>query len=100
MADHIQKRMVHIYFCAKCNWGLRAHWMSQELFFTFADDISGVCLHQGQGGQYEIWLDDQRLWCRKAQGGFPDPKVLKQIVRDALCPDRDLGHVDRGAGES
>ncbi|KAK3079616.1 hypothetical protein LTS18_004405 [Coniosporium uncinatum] len=36
------------------------------------------------------------LWDRKAEGGFPETKVLKQRVRDCLEPGRDLGHSDRG----
>jgi len=36
------------------------------------------------------------LWDRKAEGGFPETKVLKQRVRDFLEPGRDLGHSDRG----
>lgn len=36
------------------------------------------------------------LWDRKAEGGFPETKVLKQRVRDHLEPSRDLGHSDVG----
>jgi hypothetical protein len=36
------------------------------------------------------------LWDRKTQGGFPETKVLKQLLRDHLQPQRDLGHSDRG----
>lgn len=36
------------------------------------------------------------LWDRKAEGGFPETKVLKQRVRDCIDPGRDLGHSDKG----
>ena len=36
------------------------------------------------------------LWDRKAEGGFPETKVLKQRVRDQIDPNRDLGHSDVG----
>ena len=36
------------------------------------------------------------LWDRKTQGGFPETKVLKQLVRDQIDPERDLGHSDVG----
>jgi hypothetical protein len=36
------------------------------------------------------------LWDRKAEGGFPETKVLKQRVRDHIDPGRDLGHSDVG----
>jgi len=34
------------------------------------------------------------LWDRKAEGGFPETKVLKQRLRNHIDPDRDLGHSD------
>ena len=49
----------------------------------------------GTGGIFEIRLDGELIWERKRDGGFPDSRVLKQLVRDRIDPDRDLGHVDR-----
>jgi selenoprotein W-related protein len=37
----------------------------------------------------------QTLWSRKEQGRFPEPKKLKQLVRDRVAPGKDLGHSDR-----
>lgn len=37
------------------------------------------------------------LWDRKAEGGFPEAKVLKQKLRDHIEPERDLGHSDKKA---
>jgi hypothetical protein len=34
------------------------------------------------------------IWDRKAEGGFPEAKVLKQRVRNHLQPGRNLGHSD------
>jgi selenoprotein W-related protein len=42
-----------------------------------------------------ITYDGEVIWERKADGGFPDVKQLKQRVRDHLDPDRDLGHLDQ-----
>ena len=50
------------------------------------------------GGVFEITYDGTTIWERKADGGFPDAKTLKQRVRDRLDPGRDLGHIDRGTG--
>mmetsp|Transcript_13637 Transcript_13637/g.19874 ORF Transcript_13637/g.19874 Transcript_13637/m.19874 type:complete len:93 (-) Transcript_13637:525-803(-) len=30
----------------------------------------------------------------KKEGRFPEPKEIKQKIRDFLCPSRDLGHSD------
>ena len=29
-------------------------------------------------------------------GGFPEVKALKQLVRDVVNPEKDLGHSDKG----
>jgi selenoprotein W-related protein len=47
------------------------------------------------GGAFHIEYDDEVLWERKRDGGFPDSRTLKQRVRDRLDPARDLGHLDR-----
>lgn len=49
----------------------------------------------GTGGVFRIEYEGQTLWDRKADGGFPDAKTLKQRVRDRLDPGRDLGHIDK-----
>lgn len=35
------------------------------------------------------------LWDRKIKDGFPELKELKQIVRDQIAPEHNLGHSDR-----
>ena len=47
------------------------------------------------GGVFVILLNGEEIWERKKDGGFPQPKQLKQKVRDLIDPDRDLGHNDR-----
>ena len=86
---------IAITYCRQCNWLLRAAWMAQELLSTFAEDVGEVALLPGTGGAFAITLDGELLWERKRDGGFPDIRTLKQLVRDRLDPERDLGHVDR-----
>lgn len=94
------KPAVTITYCTQCNWLLRSGWMAQELLSTFAEELGGVTLVPGTGGIFEITLDGDRIWERKANGGFPEIKILKQLVRDRIAPDRDLGHTDRATGQS
>jgi selenoprotein W-related protein len=54
-------------------------------------------LAPGRGGVFEVYLDDELVWSRHTQGGFPDVKQLKQLVRDRIAPDKELGHSDRPA---
>lgn len=86
---------VTITYCALCNWLLRAAWMAQELLSTFSEELGGVTLRPGTGGIFEIRVEGDLIWERKRDGGFPDAKTLKRLVRDRISPERDLGHVDR-----
>jgi selenoprotein W-related protein len=71
---------------------LRAAWMAQELLITFEQDVDSVALAPGDGGVFEVKVDDSLIWSRKEAGRFPDIKELKQLVRDRVAPDKDLGH--------
>ena len=92
MAD---KPKLAITYCTQCNWLLRAAWMAQEVLSTFSAEMGEVTLVPGTGGIFEIRLDGELIWERKRDGGFPDVKQLKQLVRDRIDPERDLGHIDR-----
>lgn len=83
-----------ITYCTQCRWLLRSAWMAQELLSTFDQEISELTLRPGTGGIFEIHANDKLIWSRKQHGGFPDITVLKQLVRDEVAPDRDLGHAD------
>jgi predicted Rdx family selenoprotein len=39
-------------------------------------------------------LHENILWDRAEQGRFPQPKELKQLIRDKVAPSKDLGHSD------
>ena len=49
----------------------------------------------GSGGVFEVRIEGKRIWSRQEAGRFPDIKELKQLVRDLVSPERDLGHSDR-----
>lgn len=87
-----------IHYCTQCNWLLRSAWMAQEVLSTFGLEMGEVTLVPGTGGIFEIHLDGEMIWERKRDGGFPDVKTLKQMVRDRVDPERDLGHIDHPHG--
>lgn len=93
----IQTPRVAIRYCTQCRWLLRAAWMAQELLTTFEQEVGEVALIPGSGGIFEVFVDDYRIWSRGEQGRFPDIKELKQLVRDRVAPDRQLGHSERRA---
>ena len=90
-----ERPRVVITYCTQCKWLLRAGWMAQELLSTFGEELGSVALVPGTGGIFEIRVNGELVWERKRDGGFPDVKALKQRVRDAFDPERDLGHLDR-----
>ncbi|ARU88010.1 SelT/SelW/SelH family protein [Pseudomonas sp. M30-35] len=88
------KPEITITYCTQCQWLLRSAWLAQELLSTFADDLAKVTLEPSTGGVFKIVCNGVQIWERKADGGFPEAKVLKQRVRDQFDPQRDLGHND------
>ena len=89
------KPVLCIEYCTQCRWLLRASWFAQELLTTFQEEVGGVTLIPGTGGVFNVAVDGKCLWSRKDEGKFPDLKDLKQRVRDAVAPGKDLGHTDR-----
>jgi selenoprotein W-related protein len=86
---------LEIEYCTQCRWLLRAAWMAQELLTTFENVIGELALIPGTGGIFEVRLDGETIFSRKQEGRFPESKELKQMVRDRIAPDKDLGHSDR-----
>ena len=86
---------IEIEYCTQCRWLLRAAWMAQELLMTFEGELSEVALIPGTGGVFEVRVQEKTVWSREHQGRFPEAKELKQLVRDVIVPEKDLGHSDR-----
>ena len=95
MTTDAPKLAISITYCTQCNWMLRSAWMAQELLSTFSLELGSVTPIPGTGGIFEISFGDELVWERKRDGGFPDSRVLKQMVRDSIDPERSLGPVDR-----
>ena len=87
---------VEITYCSQCRWLLRAAWMAQELLSTFDQEVGEVSLKPDHtGGVFEIRVDDELIFSRAVESRFPDIKALKQLIRDKIAPEKDLGHSDR-----
>ncbi len=93
--DDQRQPRVSIQYCKQCRWLLRAAWLSQELLTTFSEELGEVALQPGEGGILEIRIDGELIFSRKEKGRFPEAKEIKQLVRDKIAPNRDLGHSDR-----
>jgi selenoprotein W-related protein len=86
---------IEIEYCTRCRWLLRAAWMAQELLTTFQEEIGEVALQPGTGGVFEVRANGKTIWSRAAEGRFPDMKELKQLVRDRIAPEKELGHSEK-----
>lgn len=86
---------IEIVYCTGCRWLLRAAWVAQELLTTFEAELGEVALIPGSGGVFEVRVGANVVWSRQAEGRFPEMKELKQLVRDRIAPEKDLGHSDR-----
>lgn len=90
------KPQITIEYCPKCGWLLRAAYMAQEFLTTFEEDLDSVQLKPGEvPGRFFIKIGDEVVFDRKSYGGFPEIKVLKQLIRDKVNPQKSLGHSDR-----
>ena len=87
---------VVISYCPGCKWLLRSAYFAQELLTTFdGGELREVALSPAEiAGTWTVSIDDQVVWDRKADGGFPEAKILKRRVRDIVNPDASLGHSD------
>ena len=70
--------------------------MAQELLSTFEEEITRlVLIPDASGGVFEIRIDGALLWSRKEEGGFPEIRQLKILVRDRVSPQKNLGHIEK-----
>lgn len=83
-----------ITYCTGCNWLLRAVWYASECLSTFSQDLTVTLVPDASGGVFAITLDQDTIWDRRRDGGFPDIRTLKQRIRNQIAPGRDLGHLD------
>ncbi len=86
---------VEIEYCTQCRWLLRAAWIAQELLTTFESELGEVALVPGTGGVFEVRVQGETIWSRQERGRFPESKELKQLIRDRIAPEKDLGHSDK-----
>jgi selenoprotein W-related protein len=74
---------------------MRAAWIAQELLVTFESEIDLMSLKPSpSSGSFIIWIGEHMVYDRKAYGGFAEPKVIKQLIRDFIAPEKKLGHSD------
>ncbi|EYE91501.1 SelT/SelW/SelH family protein [Aspergillus ruber CBS 135680] len=104
-AERVYLPRITIKYCTQCKWMLRSAYFAQELLSTFNTDLGEVALIPSTGGVFTVTMyhasdetlttSETVLWDRKTNGGFPEVKQLKALVRNIVDPSRSLGHTDR-----
>lgn len=61
---------------------------------TFADNLGELALVPAKDGEFTVVLDGAEVFSRKKEARFPESKELKQLIRDRINPEMDLGHSD------
>jgi len=92
----MKRSVISIHYCPGCKWLARSIWMAQELLETFVEELEQVALCPSVlSGTFKIEVNDELVWDRVVDQGFPQIKDLKKRVRDKIAPEKTLGHLDR-----
>jgi selenoprotein W-related protein len=78
------KPALSIEYCTVCNFRGRAVWLAQELLAALEQELSGVTLVPARGGVFDVRLGAEMLFSYKASGRFPEPRELKDQIRERL----------------
>ena len=90
----MERGTIEIFYCAKCKWLARAAWLAQEILTTFENELESVAIKPGSTGQFDVVVNNQVVFSRNRDKSSPEPKQIKQMVRDIVCPGKSLGHID------
>jgi selenoprotein W-related protein len=90
--DMAGKPTVSIEYCTVCNFRSRAVWLAQELLAALEQDVAGITLVPGRGGVFDVRLDSEIVFSQKEAGRFPEPRELKDRLRERLGLDRAPRH--------
>ena len=62
----------------------RAVWTAAELLSGFQEHIESFDLEMGGGGDFELTIDGEMAYSKRSTGEYPDLKVLKLAIADAV----------------
>jgi selenoprotein W-related protein len=62
----------------------RAVWTAAEILSNYQEDIESFDLEMGGSGDFEFSIDGSLAYSKRETGEYPDVKLLKQVVVDAI----------------
>ncbi|MCH7699100.1 MAG: Rdx family protein [Chloroflexi bacterium] len=78
------KVTVSITYCIICNFRGRAAWLAQELLAAHEGELKQVTLVPDEGGVFEVRINDELVFSRRRDDRFPEPREVKDALREAL----------------
>lgn len=62
----------------------RAAWTAAEILSEYQNDIESFEFEMGSGGDFEFTIDGVLVSSKQASGEYPEMKLLKQAVVEAI----------------
>ena len=62
----------------------RAAWTVAEILSEYQHDLESFELEMGGSGDFEFSIDGRAIYSKRETGQYPDIKLLKQSVVDAI----------------
>jgi selenoprotein W-related protein len=78
------KPALSIEYCTQCNFRGRAVWLAQELLAALEQELAGITLVPGKGGVFDVRLGGETVFSYQQAGRFPEPRELKDLLREKL----------------
>jgi len=75
---------ISIEYCVPWNYTARAAWTAQELLGSFADNTASFTLIPGNSGAFEVKVDGDLVFSKKAEGRYPEIRELQQAIGDIV----------------
>ena len=79
-----QELNISITYCVTWNYTARAAWTAQELLLKFADFTAALSLIPGDGGAFEVEVNNEIVYSKHKEGRYPEVDELSDLIADKI----------------